>query len=163
MTPVSLLIRHNLRKMSRSSAWLFLFPVFFIAAWALLSWLVGLISGWTVLAKRFRHDRSFYDEMWGFQSAKMRFNVHYGNCLSIGADVSGLYLAVFPIFRIGHPPLLIPWAEISVSQGDSGLVFKKRELHLGRQEAIPFRISKSLAGKVRGAAGNAWPVEIIGA
>jgi hypothetical protein len=38
----------------------------------------------------------------------MRFYVHFGNCLTTGADQSGLYLTVFPIFRIGHPPLLIP-------------------------------------------------------
>jgi hypothetical protein len=161
-TPRSL-IRYNFDEMSRSSEWLLFFPVFFVAMWASVLWLISLISGWAVLGKRFRHSRHFYDEMWGFRSAKMRFNVHYGNCLSVGADKSGLYLSVFSIFRIGHPPLLIPWTQISVLRGESGLIFKKRELHLGRDESIPFRISKSLALKIQEAAGDAWPVETIGA
>jgi hypothetical protein len=91
----------------------------------------------------------------------MRFYVHFGNCLTVGADESGLYLAVFPIFRIAHPPLLVPWPEVAVISGKSGLIFKKRELRLGRQESIPLRISASLAESLREAAGDAWPLESV--
>jgi hypothetical protein len=38
--------------------------------------------------------------------------VNYGSCLTLQATRDGLYLAVFPLFRIAHPPLFIPWAEL---------------------------------------------------
>jgi len=36
--------------------------------------------------------------------------------VNIGADASGLFLSVFPLFRAGHPPLVIPWSDISFSR-----------------------------------------------
>jgi hypothetical protein len=87
--------------------------------------------------------------------------VSYRSCLSVGAGEFELYLSVFPSFRIGRPPLLIPWTEISVSEGESGLMFKTRELRLGCEESVPLRIGKSLAGRLQHAAGQAWPIETI--
>jgi hypothetical protein len=43
------------------------------------------------------------------------------------------------------------------------LIFKKRKLLLGRQELIPLLVSVPLAEKLKEAAGQAWPVETIGA
>ena len=143
--------------------WVFHHPPFFFvlfaAIWALTLHVLGMVSGWATLSKRFRFNGSFYGETWPFRSARMRFLVHYGNCLSVGADGSGLYLAVFPILRIGHPPLLIPWSEVSVLSGERGVIFKKRELRLGRQESIPLCISASLVATLRRSAGGAWPLE----
>ena len=145
--------------------WVFHHPPFFVllfvATWALTLHLLGMISGWAILSKRFRFTGMFCGQSWPFRSARMRFQVHYGNCLSIGADESGLYLAVFPIFRVGHPPLLIPWSEVSIMSGEKGFIFKKRELRLGRQELIPLRISASLAVTLERWAGDAWPLETV--
>jgi len=84
---------------------------------------------------------------------------NYHNCANFGADEAGLYMAVFPLFRIGHAPLFIPWSEIQVIGGNRGLIFKKRKLLLGRHELIPLIVSLSLAEKLKEAAGKAWPVE----
>jgi hypothetical protein len=139
-----------------------LFPLFFVAMWVVTLKMISTMSGWGALAKRFRDHTRSYKYLWLFQSARMRFYAGYGSCVNIGADESGLRLAVFAVFRMGHPPLRIPWDEISVKAREYGILFKKRELLLGQQEAIPFRISKSLANKVQQAAGRSWPVEIIG-
>jgi len=140
----------------------YFFALFFCAVWALACFVIGLISGWNVLSNRFSFSKgTFHGETWPFRSARMRFLAHYGNCLSIGADESGLYMSVFPIFRIGHPPLLIPWAEIAVLPGETGLIFKQRTLHLGRQEVIPLRISASLAETLQRAAGKGWSVASV--
>lgn len=139
------------------------FVIFFIAGWVSVLYLIALASGWDSLAKRFRFKGRFYGEIFSFRSARMRFYVHFGNCLDIGADESGLYLAVFPIFRFGHPPLLIPWSEVSVISGENGVIFKKRELRLGRAESIPLRISSSLADSLHQSAGTVWPVETVAA
>jgi hypothetical protein len=143
--------------------WLFNHPpffyVFFAIMWVSIVYLLGIVSGWNALSKRFRSRGRSYGESWPFRSARMRFYVHFGNCLSVGADVSGLYLAVFPIFRPGLPPPLTPWSEIAVISGGTGLIFKKRELRLGRHESIPLRISTSLFQSLRQSAGEAWPPE----
>jgi hypothetical protein len=38
--------------------------------------------------------------------------MNYGLCLTVVVGSAGLYLKVVPLFRLGHPPLLIPWADI---------------------------------------------------
>ena len=146
--------------------WLFTNPLFFviyfIALWALVSYLVGLLSGWIALSRRFRDSGAFYSYQWPFQSVRMRtLWGNYNNCASFGADEAGLYMAVFPLFRIGHPPLFIPWSEIRVLSGNRGLIFKKRKLLLGRHELIPLLVSVSLTEKLKEAAGQVWPVETI--
>ena len=137
------------------------FLVIFVAMWASMLYLISAVSGWNALSKRFRLQGRFYGETRPFRSARLRFYVHFGNCLDVGADESGLYLAVLPIFRFGHPPLLIPWPEVSVISGETGFIFKKRELRLGRQESIPLRISASLAEDLRTLAGDSWPVDAV--
>jgi hypothetical protein len=69
---------------------------------------------------------------------------------------------VFPVFRIGHAPLFIPWSEVQVVRGDTGLIFKKQKLLLGREEMVPLFVSLSLAEKIKEAAGQRWPMETIG-
>lgn len=145
--------------------WLFGHPpflaLFFVANWVLTFYVLSLLSGWNLLSKRFRHKEPFYGEMWPFRSARMRGLIHFGGALTIGADESGLYMAVFPLFRTCHPPLLIPWSEISVIPGEKGLIFKKRVLLLGQHESISLSMSSSLAKTLREAAGQAWPVEAL--
>jgi hypothetical protein len=138
----------------------FLFIVFFVALWCLILFLISVVSGWHSLARRFRCTREFARDAWTFRSAYMRYLSHYGTCLSFGADSSGLYLSVFPIFRVGHPPLFIPWSEVTVTRGETGIpFFKRRKLLLGREESIPLSISVSLAENLQRAAGPAWPHE----
>ena len=87
----------------------------------------------------------------------------YNNCVNIGVDENGLRIAVLVLLRVGHAPLQIPWSEIQVVRGDSGLIFKKQKLLLGREEMIPLFISPVLAKEIKEVAGQHWPVEIVGA
>ena len=43
----------------------------------------------------------------------MRFWSHYGGVVRVTAASDALYLSVVFLFRIGHPPLRIPWNEIN--------------------------------------------------
>jgi hypothetical protein len=145
--------------------WLFNHPLFFvlqfIALWALVCYVISQLSGWMALSRRFRDIGAFYSYQWPFQSVRMR-TLWYNNCANFGADETGLYMAVFPLFRFVHPPLFIPWSEIQVVTGNQGLIFKKRKLLLGRQELIPLIVGLPLAKKLQEAAGQAWPIETIG-
>jgi len=146
--------------------WLFNRPwlcVFlFVAQWALVSYVISLLSGWMELSRRFRDAGAYDSYQWPFQSVRMRTIFgSYGNCVNFGADETGLYMAVFRPFSLGHPPLFIPWSEVQVAAQSHGLIFKSRKLFLVRQELIPLLVRSSLAEKLQEAAGQGWPVETI--
>lgn len=139
----------------------FLFFLIFPLFWCAVLWLIGKLSGWSLLARRFRLTSSFLGERWSFQSARMRWGANYGSCLTVGADATGLYLAVMVFFRAGHPSLLLPWHEVSVRKRWKMVVFRYVELTLGREEQISLRISGRLADRIQAAAGVNWPLEAV--
>src|SRR3954466_7384369 len=97
--------------------WTIISPLYFVALWLFVSATISVIGGWTALAKRFRFSKArFTGPSWNGQSGQMRWIAGYHNCLTLGCNAQGLYLAIMPLFRFRHPPLLIPWEEISVSR-----------------------------------------------
>jgi hypothetical protein len=91
----------------------------------------------------------------------MRWTVRYGHCLTVGAEVIGLYLSALFLVRIGHPPWFLPWSEVSVWKRRKFLWFRYVELRLGRDAQLPFMIDSQLAGRIREAAGTNWPIEPV--
>jgi len=87
----------------------------------------------------------------------MRWIAGYGRCLTVGANETGLYLATFPFFMPGHPPLLIPWSEVSYSKRKMFFVPMVR-FELGTEISVPFWVRETLAERLRNVAGKAWPV-----
>jgi hypothetical protein len=127
------------------------FLAFGLAFMGLISSLIGLLSGWHLLSKRFRAEAEPYGEIRSagpfFYYVQMRYRVNYGSLIRIIAANDAIYLsALFP-FRVGHPPLCIPWKEIQLSRTRS---FWRRYvvLMLGVQERIPMRISERMARKL---------------
>ena len=140
-----------------------LFPLSTVLLIAILTWMVvGFVSrhltGWASLAQRYRCDERFSGDRLRFRSAAMRYWSHYGNCLTMGVNPEGFFLSVSIPFLLGHPPLFIPWNEITVRR-TRVLWAKCVEFHLGREPAIPLRISERLATKLAALAGRAWPKE----
>jgi hypothetical protein len=95
------------------------------------------------------------------QSGQMRWLTNYNNCLTLGSNDAGLYLSILLLFRFRHPPLLIPWNEISVSRRRI-FFFHYMRLSLGRELGIPLWLRPQTAAKLRWAAGSHWPVEDVG-
>lgn len=135
-------------------------PLVFVGWWLFLCALLSFIGGWTILATLFRSAAPFAGPLWKMQSAQMRFRTYYGNCLTIGANGEGLYLAAMPLFAFRHPALFIPWHEISVSRQQI-LFLRYVRFELGRDLNIPLRVREKLAEDIRQAAGQRWPVEQI--
>ena len=79
-----------------------------------------------------------------FYGIYLRFWTHYRSVVRITAAHDVLYLSVLFLFRIGHPPLRIPWNEIRFS---TTTYFLRRYmvLTLGTNEQIPLRISQRMA------------------
>jgi hypothetical protein len=128
----------------------------FIGFLIVVFFFIGRISGWSTLANYYRLSGSFIGQCWRFQSAEMRWRVGYNNCLTIGANESGLYLSVFLLFRFGPPNLFIPWVDLSVSL-KKGLFRKYMEFQFQQAPNIPFRVAERLGQKIAEGAGKAWP------
>jgi hypothetical protein len=125
-----------------------LFPIFFAAVWSLACIATCWLTGWHSLAKRFKTTDKPYGDIrsagpW-FYSVYFRFWGHYSSVIRIEAAQDALYLSVFVLFRIGHPPLHIPWEEIRF--GKTKWFWRPYVvLTLGREEQIPMRISVRMA------------------
>ena len=138
---------------------LIVFPLIFAGMWVISAYWVALTSGWRLLAKRFRLQGTFAGQRWRMQSARMRWFSQYNNVLTVGADTAGLFMVPFFLFRAWHPPLFVPWSEITGVRETRFLFIKFVEMRLGRVEEVPFRIWASLAAKIQIAAGPEWPAD----
>jgi hypothetical protein len=133
----------------------------FVFLWLVVSVVLSYTGGWAALARKFRSQATFNGSKWRGESGYMRGIAHYNHCLVIGANPEGLYLSVFFLFRVSHPPLLIPWNEVTFSKSRVFFVAMVC-LQLGREHPVPLSIRESLANKIREASGSAWPIETMG-
>ena len=83
------------------------FPLF----WGLTTYLLGEASGWRNIHAHFGNPPGPLPAGRSFRSGRIG-PVKYNGVLRIAHDGSGLHLAVLFPFRIGHPPLFIPWSSI---------------------------------------------------
>jgi hypothetical protein len=125
---------------------------------AVVLFIISHIGGWASLAEPYRCPEPFTGQHWNFQRGQFRWLAGYNNCLTVGADPHGLFISVFPLFRVAHPPLFIPWREISVTRKRVFWI-RQVQLILGNELKIPFTIRESLAQKLQAAAGSSWPTE----
>jgi len=124
------------------------FACFFVAVWCGSSFLASLMTGWFALARRFKQRSAPYGEIKTagpfFYGVYMRFWGHYSGVIRLTAAGDALYASVLFPFRIGHPPLRIPWSEIKL--GRTKWFFRTYVvLTLGNEEKIPMRISQRMA------------------
>jgi len=133
-----------------------LFVVIFPLFWISIIFLIAYISGWMRLAKVYRFDGNFQGQQWAMQSARIGWG-NYNGVLTVGSNWEGLYLKPFFLFQFGHPPLFIPWYEISIKQ--TGSIFKSTEFCFQRVPSIHLKLSQKLSQRLAQAAGNAWPTE----
>ena len=99
------------------------FPIFFLTLWCGSSFFVGWMSGWFALSRRFTKQSDPYGETRSagpfFYTVYTRFWSHYSSVIRLVATKDALYFSVLFLFRIGHPPLCIPWNEIVVRQNEA--------------------------------------------
>lgn len=125
---------------------LILFPLFFVAIWSGVVLLLSWIGGWRALAGSYRATQPFTGEQFRMKVGWMR-GARYRGVLSLGADSTGLFLSIFPLFRMGHPALFIPWSEISFSKDRYGF-FEGVRLRFSKAPSVSLLIPTDLAAKV---------------
>jgi len=80
----------------------------FVIFWCTVTWVISKF-GWARLAKEFATTSTATGKRYGCVSVLFRPLISYNNCVKVGLSDVGIHLAMMPLFRIGHPPLLIPW------------------------------------------------------
>lgn len=133
----------------------------FVSCWIVTGMLVSRMTGWHRLAERFALQGDFPAECWRFKSATARYGSQYNNCLTIAANPMGLYMAMLPGFRMGHPPLFIPWSEIAIAR-TKVLFWNVVQFRIGRESPVTFGFRENFADQIRLAAGASWPREGLG-
>ena len=87
------------------------FPFVFAAIWCGVCLLISGISGWSRLAEKYPGSETPAGKCFSWQRGRMGV-ANYKNSLVIHTSPEGLHLAVMKLFRVGHPPIFIPWSDI---------------------------------------------------
>lgn len=117
------------------TALLLLIPVFFVVfggglAAAIMA-LLSFAGGWRALAGRFPAPPGFVEgKLFTLQSGRVGM-VNYNNVLRVRVSAQGLYLACGFPFSFMHPPLLIPWAQITNLEQHKVLAWQVIRLTIG--------------------------------
>lgn len=127
---------------------LWFLPLFFVAIWIFVAFMLSRVGGWDRLAESYRSDQPFFGTRFNLQAAQLRAGTNYNGCLTFGANHEGLYLRPIVLFRAFHPPLLIPWSEITAKPVKVFRIVGFVELRFQRAPEIPVKIRQSLADKL---------------
>ena len=112
------------------------------------------MGGWKYLSDYYKSEEQFNGKKWYFQSIKLGL-VTYSNCVTIGLNETSISLSVLPIFRIGHPPLLIPLNELQGTEY-KGLVFKYVDINPRKATGQNIRFLKKQADRIEEFTRNGW-------
>ena len=128
------------------------------AGWLVFAMPVSYMSGWRHLAKVYRANQPHSGQRFRPYAASMRRNVNYNGMLMLSAGPQGLYLSMTLLFRPGHPPLFIPWTDISASV-ERRRWFNLAKLRFKGYEETFLLIPLKLARKLASASGFQFQVE----
>ena len=115
----------------------------FVLIWSGVVYLLAWLSGWVRLAQLYRTSNapngSPLDTFWA-----MLGPVNHKGTLHIQPAPEGLYLSTMIFFRMGHPPLLIPWHAIKRQDGAQLSLVKWVALELGNPKITTLRLPASM-------------------
>ena len=139
------------------SQWLILLlvAVTVLLFWAVLLTGLGRISGWHELSRHYPLETPFVGTEFRFRSAQIGW-INISGAVMFGVNAEGLQLDVFSLFTYGHPTIVIPWGDISVTQ-TSGTFTNYFDLHFARVPHTRVRILASLGKQIADAANQNWP------
>lgn len=123
-----------------------LFPFFFVGLWCSVCFILSKIGGWGELANRFRATDVPSGTTLCGQSVQLRGFCNYNGCLTLIIAKEGLYLRIWPMFRLGHHALLIPWNELHNPKPGGFLWIKKITLDAGTPRITKISVSEKAFG-----------------
>ena len=139
-------------------AWPIANPIGFALWWCFLMWAIAHVFGWSSLARHYRAADRFTGKLRHFRSGKIGWS-NYSGCLTVGANSEGLYLAVIFLFRVGHPPLFIPWTDIVAAHGKVLWVFGEWMEFRAKKSGSKILLRGSVGRELAADANKAWAID----
>ncbi len=115
-----------------------------LASVVLIVWLLSFAGGWQRLARHYARGSDFVGRRFHFQSMQLRGWCGYNGCVCAGADPFHLSLGIWPVLRLGHPTLTVPWSDIRATR-EPGRFVRVVALRFARDPEIVVHISARLA------------------
>jgi hypothetical protein len=116
---------------------------------------LAIVGGWQRLASCYYASAVPPGERFLFRTANVG-SVGYGSCLRFISGPAGLFISVFLLFRPGHPPLFIPWSDVSAS-ATRGWVFRYVDMRFARDPKVRLRVTRRLGERLLAAGGQRPP------
>lgn len=131
-------------------------PILLVGFWFGVSQLLASLSGWRELAQKYGVGSvsSFTRKTTGGRIG----GVAYNGCLVVGANAEGVALSVLLLFRPGHAPIFVPWAELSM--GAEGSVAGATRLRFRAAPQVTLELPEIVADWLRSAAPSAAPPRV---
>jgi len=139
-----------------------------LAPGVIVGWfaVIGLLSwsgGWSRLARVYRDEMSELTDghTWRMQSVSLRGWCGYNNCINIEATAKGLKIAPWFIMRPGHPPLFLPFDEMT-SSSRTMLGVGLEQVRMQQEPAISIDFRRTFVDSLRQELGDVWPEDSAG-
>jgi len=118
-----------------------------LAVWIALTAGLGWAGGWWQMSHFYAATSRFEGRLLHLRSARFGRWIAYNGALVAGANREGLHLRVWPIFRVGHPPLFIPWSDLDATPDDSHWIAVVRFV-ARRCPDVPITMTRGLAERL---------------
>jgi len=131
-----------------------LLPIFFVGLWLFVTGILGLVSGWFALAKRYPDRPEAAILKIAYLSGSMG-GVRLNGALKLSPCPSGLRVGMMRLLGPFSRDFLVPWEDIAVVRRDAWLAGSQAEFRFGSagRLTIPAFIADKLAASVPGR----WP------
>ncbi len=116
--------------------------------------LIAWQSGWTTLAAAYPDPPHFEGTRRRFRSLQMSW-ANYNGGVTVGTNADGLLLAVMFPLSLFHPPIFVPWSEVSATAG-KGWFTNYLDFTFEQVPTIRVRFRADLGREIASAANAAW-------
>jgi hypothetical protein len=133
-----------------------LFLCVFVGFWIAITAVLGAVSGWYGLAKRYPDQPEPALLRLGFQSGLMGPNVNLNGALTLSACPSGLRVGIMKVLGPFCRDFFVPWSDIRVER-QARFLWKAAALRFGEPQAGALIIRAETADRLAGAVPGSWP------
>ena len=105
------------------------FPFLFVCSRVFITYTISKF-GWSSLASKYKFTQPFVGTRVGTICMYVNL-ISYRNALILEYNNEGLYIKPIILFRLFHPPILIPWTEIMGVRDKGVLFFTMKQLIIG--------------------------------
>jgi hypothetical protein len=131
------------------------FPVFFVLLWLGVTVLLGLLSGWYFLMRRFPDRPETPLQTFKNQSGSIG-SVSARSLLTLSVCAGGLRVGMMRIFGPFSKAFFVPWDEMSIIRKDRFL-WKAATISFGNPPVGSLTLMADLADRLARVAGKPWP------